>query len=546
MSRLKRCFVAMPYGGTEDEKKEYTRVFKLIIESAVEDLEMECVRSDFEGRGGHILGNVMDDLVDSDIVIAVISELNWNVAYELGMRHVLQKNGTILMCNDTTVLPFDIQSLDVLIYPKNWLDDFEQWSDQLKKAIKGRLKSLTTHSDSPLHDRYQYLPYNIVKDYDGNAREGSKVAQNQILQFDYSEVGETKSSIEMLNTEQKVAPNSFYSEFKSAFEERIYSGSEATAKLRELLDKEDKEGFLEFLGKVLEVGTIAVSDCHIIYDLCRRINVPSITRKFLETVVGFYPENEELLICLADEYSKDYHTDEKALQMVNGIIGVSQNKGVYSLRITNGLTVDKLGSFFNVYLKLKKYREIVEIGQLICNRFSENNKICSLVYRNMTDACIRMDDLDKAGEFIEKTVQYGPEIARSYWMCAKYENALDNYPKTIENIETSIKLDPSDIDYYFAMSRYICDDLYARNPETMEIERINFKKANQYVIPFILTALTRDRLCCSRAIDFLRSNKFVEYIQPIVDAFQAGVTNFQAEFKEFDYSAVAYCLADIE
>ena len=94
-----RCFVAMPYGSTEDERREFSRIYRFLIRTAAEDLGLDCVRSDFEDRGGHILNNVIEDLADSDIVVADLTNLNWNVAYELGMRHVIHKRGSVLICN---------------------------------------------------------------------------------------------------------------------------------------------------------------------------------------------------------------------------------------------------------------------------------------------------------------------------------------------------------------------------------------------------------------------------------------------------------------
>lgn len=541
-----RCFVAMPYGTTEQEKKEFSRVYKFLIKAAAEEAGLECVRSDFEGRGGHILSNVIEDLADSDVVIADLTNLNWNVAYELGIRHVMHKKGTVLICNKLTSLPFDVQSLNVLFYSDDWLDHEEELCDKLKKAIEARLNG-ATNTDSPVHDKYSFLPEDVIHSHGVATDDELREARERIAQLE-NELSDTHKKIESMGLsladEQGGGDVDYASIFLEELENSIYSGSRATAKMRELIDNEDKEGFLKFLGRVLSVGFIDETDCRIIYNLCRKLGVPAINRKYLEAVIKFYPESEELLGYLADEYSKNYHTGEKALQMVNGIIGVSKWEGEYAVSETSRVTVGKLGCFFNVYLHLKKYRDIVEIGKLLCQRFEHNNKICANVYRNMADACIRMDNLDEAGIFVEKAVQYGPTNDLSYWMRAKYESAAENIPKAIENIETCIRLDPTDVDYYFIMSSYICDDMYARNPETMEIEKIDSKKLEACILPFIIAALTRDRTCGNRAIDFLRRNKMTDYVPRIISAYENGVTNFLKEFEELDYSAVAYCIAD--
>lgn len=541
---MSRCFVVMPYGSNEAERKEFSRVYKFLIKATAEEVGLECVRSDIEGRGGHILSNVIEDITDSDIVVADLSNLNWNVAYELGMRHVIHKKGTILICNKSTTLPFDVQSLNVILYPDDWLDYEEELCEKLKKAFEGRLNDKSV-CDSPVHDKYSFLPGNVIRDSSGASNDSLREARERISQLE-RELAETHKKMEAmgisLGEEQNADKVDYTRIFLDELENSIYSGEEAIARLRELLDEGDKRGFLEFLGKMIEVGFIDENDCQTIYKLCKKLDIPAITRKYLEAVINnFCPDSDYILELLADENGKTYHTSEQALHIVNGLIGVSKKDGEYVVSKTSNVNIEKLGCFFNVYFRLKKYSDIVEVGHLLVERFAGKNKICSMIYRNMTDACIRMDDLDLAGKFIEKTMEYGPTNPLTYWMRAKYENHLEKYPESIDNIEICISLEPTDIDYYFIMSSYICDDLFARNSETLQIEKIEAKKAGTYVIPFLLTALTMDRSCIERTINFLRRNKFTEYVQPIIEAYKSNVTDFRTVFDNVDFTAVDFC-----
>ena len=45
-----------------------------------------------------------------------------------------------------------------------------------------------------------------------------------------------------------------------------------------------------------------------------------------------------------------------------------------------------------------------------------------------------------------------------------------------------------------------------------------------------------------KIIDFLRRNKFGEYITPILDAYQTGISDYRGLFAEFNYQAVDYCM----
>lgn len=543
----KKCFVVMPYGSTEEAKKEYGKVYKFLIKAAAEEAGLECFRSDLEGKGGHILSNVIDDIADSDIVIADISGFNWNVAYELGMRHALCKNGTIMICNSSFKddLPFDIRALDITFYPPDWIDDDEAHCAALKKAIESRING-KTKNDSPVHEKYSYLPANIIHGFSEKTDDSLKKANEKIAELE-KELLETRSKIEAmgisLSDDSSSDENIDYSKvFLAELANSIYNSDEAVAKLRELHDKKDNEEFVKFLGKVLTVGFLDETDCRSVYFLCSDLEVPAITRKYLEAVTKFYPENEDLSGYLANEYSKNYHTGEKAIQIVNGIIGVSKKDGKFLLSKTTQVTSSKLASFFDVYLHLKKYREIVEISLLLIERFADNVKILNRVYANIINAYIRLEDLDNARIYKEKFVDIANESDYTHYIFARYENAAGNYANVVEEVEMSIALDSRDIDYYYNMAGYICDNMYARDPDTLEIVKISYKEVAMYTVPFIIEALKVDRSAYKRAFDFLRRHKLGEYIEPIYDALKQSKPNLREVFPELNYGAVDYCI----
>ncbi len=553
---MRRCFVIMPYGRTETEKKEHSRVYKFLIKTAVEDAGMTCVRSDIEGKGGYIMTNVIDDLANSEIVIADLSGNNWNVAYELGMRHVMHKRGTILICDDKTELPFDIKSLNIFIYPQDWLDQMEELCDKLRKIIEGRLSGQTI-CDSPVHEKYSDLPEDVINGQFRSNDDASRKVKEQITRLESElssaydrvsqlegELASTHERIEALglslDTQEETVD--YGKLFRAELENSMYISDAAVAKLRELLDEGNKEGFLDFLGKVLSIGFLDEIDCRNIFSMCRKLGVPAITRRYLEAVTKFYPDNEDLQGLLADEYSKNYHTGELALQMANSIIGVSKKDGEYVLAKNAHVTPRKLACFFNVYLHLKKFDDIIAIGRLLEERFSGKDKLISMVYRNITDAAIRMDDPELAKQFVDKLMVAAPEADLTHYQFARYYALLDDYAMSIREIENCIRLDPSDIDYYFSMGGYICDDHFARNPETMQVEKIDAKETAIYTIPFLVAALETDRSCINRVVDFLRRNSFNGYIQPIVEAYQSG-NDLREQLSSLDFRAVEYCMS---
>lgn len=538
-----RCFVMMPYGTTESAQKEYNRIYKLLIRSAVEECGLTCIRSDIEGKGGHIMSNVLDDLANDEIAIADLSGLNWNVAYELGIRHVMKKQGTILICNDETPLPFDVQSLNIFIYPKNWLDDMESLCEKLKVIIKNRVEGVTSN-DSPVHEKYPFLPEEVVKGHAQASDDALIAAKARIASLEH-ELDDLNSRVESMGLSISTDSTTNIDYAKRFLEElanSVYSSDAAVAKLRELQDQGDKEAFLTFLSKVLSVGFLDEADCKSIYFLCRTLSIPSVTRLYLEAVTKFYPENDELLGYLANEYSKNYHTGDKALQIVNGIIGVTKKDGVYQLSQTSRITRDRLAAFFDVYNHMHKYSDLLEIGELVLKRFEGTQKICGITIRNMANCAIRTENLTLAKEYIDRLLEVEPNKDLSHWICSRYAMAVEDIPAAIKALETCIALDRNDVDYYMAMAGMICDELYARDPLSGDIIKIDEDDAAKYAVPFVLSALAISPQSATRVVDFLRRNNFGAYIEPVVTAFRAGNLDFRKLFQNLNFGAVDICL----
>ena len=109
MASGKHCFVIMPYSTTGDKHttKYWDRFFSNFIKPAVENLGYTCKRSSADP--GNIMKAIVSELVNSDLVLAVLTDYNPNVLYELGTRHSL-KHGTIMMLETGQHIPFDISS----------------------------------------------------------------------------------------------------------------------------------------------------------------------------------------------------------------------------------------------------------------------------------------------------------------------------------------------------------------------------------------------------------------------------------------------------
>jgi len=111
----KRCFVIMPFSATTDKHTEnyWSSYFANFIKPAMERFGYSCRRS--SAQPSNIIKDILNELLDVDLVVAVLTDFNANVWYELGIRHAY-RCGTIMIIEDGQQLPFDISQYGVIKY----------------------------------------------------------------------------------------------------------------------------------------------------------------------------------------------------------------------------------------------------------------------------------------------------------------------------------------------------------------------------------------------------------------------------------------------
>ena len=143
----KTCFVIMPFSQTTEKHTEkYWNDFFEVICNEMQHKGYLCERS--ETGPYHMMRSIIERINSSDLVIAVLTDLNPNVWYELGIRHSL-KNGTLMLIEETQRIPFDISAFGLVKYP-----DGIALAIKLKTAINNYLKKLENAQgyDSPVLD----------------------------------------------------------------------------------------------------------------------------------------------------------------------------------------------------------------------------------------------------------------------------------------------------------------------------------------------------------------------------------------------------------
>lgn len=129
-----KAFVAMQF------TEPYNEVYRDAVEPLVKEIGFEPLRVDDVHGPGIIINDIINNLSESSIVLAEISEKNANVYYELGLAHALGKP-TLLMAIKGTSLPFDVGPHRCIFY-----DNTIAGRGKLQESLKRSLMSLLGRS----------------------------------------------------------------------------------------------------------------------------------------------------------------------------------------------------------------------------------------------------------------------------------------------------------------------------------------------------------------------------------------------------------------
>lgn len=144
IEKNKTCFVIMGFGKKMDymQGKEidldllYNKVIQYVFQERFP--EYTLIRSDEISISQMIDASMYALIMKADLVIAVISTLNANALYELGIRHSEKPFSTIIMMQESEkrMIPFDLNHIRILTYQ----DYDEELSEKEAAAIRGQLR----------------------------------------------------------------------------------------------------------------------------------------------------------------------------------------------------------------------------------------------------------------------------------------------------------------------------------------------------------------------------------------------------------------------
>lgn len=131
-----RAFVIMPFS------EPYNALHEHVITKVCASLGIEAVRADDRYGPGLIIGDIIQEINRSTLVIAEITSRNANVFYEVGFSHAVNKQ-TILIAEKETELPFDVSPFRTLFY-ENTIAGKAKLEEGLQKHLRAILGLLPT------------------------------------------------------------------------------------------------------------------------------------------------------------------------------------------------------------------------------------------------------------------------------------------------------------------------------------------------------------------------------------------------------------------
>ncbi|CEG11836.1 hypothetical protein MSIBF_A1730005 [groundwater metagenome] len=120
----KTCFVIMPFSKTTEKHTEnyWSDFYLKTIVPIIEKFRYSCKRS--HAKPSNIIKDILNGINNADLILAVLTDKNSNVFYELGISHALPKK-TIMMIEKGQDIPFDINQYGIVIYDDKQITAFE-------------------------------------------------------------------------------------------------------------------------------------------------------------------------------------------------------------------------------------------------------------------------------------------------------------------------------------------------------------------------------------------------------------------------------------
>jgi len=526
----KKCFVIMPFGSASNElKKKFDGVYKGIIVPAAREAGYEPIREDISATPGSITKDIITKLAESEMVIADLTNMNPNVFYELGIRHVFSKSGTVLLIGKGETIPFDNASHRVIQYT-NELADLDDIHTQIVNAIINR-ENDTNNSDNVVHDTFLNLPISLVESMAGTVPE-AKVNE---LRKSISELTKENHTLNSFLEKNGLLKDAYAVSQKKSVKERMTearfalekSGRNVVIQLRQFAIKDDIDGFVNCLEGALEAGYMTEDDYINVKELCGQLDLLPLQVAVMERAYDIFPDDDSIVRNLSDILIKMPTRDNKmrGVVLVEGLLGIKEKDGHYLIERIEKASQNNLAALFNAYGRLDLYDRTISICE-----FYETSELpqMPMVIRNKADAFNELKQIDEAQKTYKRLLEIDYYDDSNHAFYASFLSDINDYLGAYKEGEIAAILDINDPQHFLGLAVEILNNHYVRVSKQEIVKIPSFKKILLAVMPLFLYSLEiRDSNDLRTTIaNILYKRNQYSYAQSIVDKKQLDQSDF--------------------
>ena len=151
----KSCFVIAPIGEEDsDTRRQSDQVLRHVIRPAVEPLNYEAAPANEIAESGIITNQVMQRILESDLVIADLTDWNPNVFYELAVRHAVLKPFVQIIAKGEKI-PFDVAATRTVFFDISSLDGVSEARVEIRKQVEN-LERDPSNLQTPITIPFEY------------------------------------------------------------------------------------------------------------------------------------------------------------------------------------------------------------------------------------------------------------------------------------------------------------------------------------------------------------------------------------------------------
>lgn len=505
----------------------------------------KVIREDTDPQPGSITGNIIRHLAEADLVIADLSNNNWNVAYELGIRHCFSKGKTILLCDDKTDLKFDIRGFHVIPYNgDNPAENVFSIQEKIKKAIDTRCKTPIA-ADNLVHEAFSFAHDNLIEYL--NNEDVELVSQFSQLKTDYESMREEN---EQLREELKKAGQSperitetqddIIIKIEDAMNSMKYSGDTAVLRLRQEFARSDPDynEIQNILQQTLTLGYLTEANFRSMYHLLASQAKPQLANLVLEVGEQRYPESLDIKSYLADAYSNNYKTRDKAIEYADEVLEITIVDGKRRSECKK-IDDDQLGACLNAYIRVRRFDIMIEIIPQLLEKLSGQRE---LLLRNLATAYRENGNKNAERKTLETLLEEYPMSDVNHYKVFAFLRRMNKDLEALYHLEIAAALDLTDEDYPLALAGYIFDEHYYRAGDG-KIKRIfSREECAKTALPFLMQAMkvSSSNQCLQKCKDFILRNGIGQYIAMFDEWIKDGMAEFG--ILDLDYSGVKYIM----